>query len=78
MRILVLSGYLPSAQARQARQETSYYLCEFLAREHEVHLLSFFTKDDEATPFRSKDLKIYQYSDQDKGETTRGDKPRFD
>jgi hypothetical protein len=29
MKILVLSGHLPSPQARQAGQKTSYYLCEF-------------------------------------------------
>src|ERR1700739_2623985 len=62
MKILVLSGHSASPRARQAGQKTSYYICEFLARKHEVHLLSF-TTEDEAESFRPEDMKIFRSSD---------------
>lgn len=43
MEILVLSAHLPCAQARQAGQKNTYYLCQWLARRHSVHLLGFAT-----------------------------------
>jgi glycosyltransferase involved in cell wall biosynthesis len=62
MKVLVLSGHLPSPRARQAGQKTSYYICEFLARKHEVHLLSFIT-EDEAQSFRPEDMEIFRSCD---------------
>lgn len=62
MKILVLSGHSPSPRARQAGQKTSYYICEFLARKHEVHLLSFIT-EDEAQSFRPEDMEIFRSCD---------------
>jgi glycosyltransferase involved in cell wall biosynthesis len=59
MKILVLSAHSPSPRARQAGQKTSYYICEFLARKHEVHLLSFVT-EDEAQSFRAEDMVIFR------------------
>jgi polysaccharide biosynthesis protein PslH len=41
MDILFLSGHLPSPHARQAGQKISYHLCQYLARRHALHLLSF-------------------------------------
>jgi hypothetical protein len=58
MRILFLSGHLPSPQARQAGQKTSYRICEFLARRHSVHLLSFATKA-ELSGFRREDMSLF-------------------
>ncbi len=45
MQILFLSGHLPFPQARQAGQKTSYHVCEFLGRRHDVHLLCFGTEN---------------------------------
>jgi glycosyltransferase involved in cell wall biosynthesis len=59
MDILVLSAHLPSPRAWQAGQKTSYYICESLARNHEVHLLSFAT-EDEVQSFREEDMKIFR------------------
>jgi len=59
MEILFLSGHLPSPRARQGGQKTSYYICEFLARKHEVHLLSFVT-EDEVQSFRAEDMGIFR------------------
>jgi polysaccharide biosynthesis protein PslH len=58
MQILFLSGHLPSPRARQAGQKTSYRVCEFLARRHGVHLLSFATKA-ELSGFRREDMSLY-------------------
>ena len=41
MEILFLSAHLPSPHARQAGQKISYYLCQYLAARHTLHLLSF-------------------------------------
>jgi glycosyltransferase involved in cell wall biosynthesis len=49
MRILFLSGHLPSSTARQAGQRTSYHICEFLSRRHQVHLLAFANRDEMST-----------------------------
>ena len=49
MRILFLSGHLPCSSARQAGQKTSYYMCEFLSRKHNVHLVAFANPDEKAT-----------------------------
>lgn len=57
MRILFLSGHLPSAQAKQAGQKTSYHVCEFLARKHDVHLLSFATQE-ELDGFRPEEMSF--------------------
>lgn len=46
MNILFLSGHLPSPKARQAGQKISFYLCEYLARRHTVHLLAFSTASE--------------------------------
>jgi glycosyltransferase involved in cell wall biosynthesis len=62
MKILVLSGHAPSPQARQAGQKTSYYICEFLARKHEVHLLSF-VNEDEAQSVRPEYMAIFRSCD---------------
>ena len=59
MQILFLSGHLPSPRARQGGQKTSYYVCEFLARKHELHLLSFVT-EDEIQSFRAEDMVIFR------------------
>ena len=59
MEILFLSGHLPSPRAQQGGQKTSYYICEFLARKHEVHLLSFVT-EDEVQSFRAEDMGIFR------------------
>lgn len=44
MNILVAAGHLPSPNGRQAGAKTSYFLCEYLARQHKVHLLAFATR----------------------------------
>jgi glycosyltransferase involved in cell wall biosynthesis len=62
MKILVLSGHSPSPRARQAGQKTSYHICEFLSRKHQVHLLGFVT-EDEAQSYRSEDMRIFHYVD---------------
>jgi polysaccharide biosynthesis protein PslH len=59
MEILFLSGHLPSPRARQGGQKTSYYICEFLARRHGLHLLSFIT-EDEVQSFRAEDMAIFR------------------
>ncbi|HEV2116466.1 MAG TPA: glycosyltransferase family 4 protein [Terriglobales bacterium] len=41
MEILFVSAHLPSPRARQAGQKISYYLCQYLAERHTLHLLSF-------------------------------------
>jgi hypothetical protein len=58
MQILFLSGHLPSPRARQAGQKTSYHICEFLARRHGVHLLSFATKA-ELSGFHREDMSLF-------------------
>jgi polysaccharide biosynthesis protein PslH len=58
MQILFLSAHLPSARAHQAGQKTSYHICEWLARRHEVHLLSFAT-EDEVLSVREPDNGIF-------------------
>jgi glycosyltransferase involved in cell wall biosynthesis len=62
MKILFLSAHLPSPRAWQGGQKTSYYICEFLARSHEVHLLSF-ANADEVQSFREEDMKIFRFWD---------------
>ena len=62
MQILFLSAHLPSARARQAGQKTSYHVCEFLARKHGVHLLSFATQA-ELSDFRPEDMSLFESFD---------------
>src|SRR5579859_1860189 len=62
MQILFLSAHLPSPRARQAGQKTSYHICEFLARKHRVHLLSFATQA-ELPDFRPEDMSIFESFD---------------
>jgi glycosyltransferase involved in cell wall biosynthesis len=59
MKILLLSAHLPSPCSRQGGQKTSYYMCEFLARSHELHLISFAT-DHERESFRHLDMRIFK------------------
>jgi len=58
MQILFLSTHLPSPQARQAGQKTSYHVCEFLSRRHEMHLLCFGT-ESELSPFDGQGMEIF-------------------
>src|SRR5262245_26562678 len=46
MEFLFLSAHLPSPNANQAGQKIGYYICEFLARRHGVHLLAFATESE--------------------------------
>jgi polysaccharide biosynthesis protein PslH len=46
MELLFLSAHLPSPKAWQAGQKIGYYVCEFLARRHGVHLLAFATENE--------------------------------
>jgi polysaccharide biosynthesis protein PslH len=62
MQILFLSGHLPSSRARQAGQKTSYHICEFLARRHGLHLLSFATKA-ELSGFQREDMRLFKSFD---------------
>jgi glycosyltransferase involved in cell wall biosynthesis len=58
MQILFLSGHLPSPQSRQGGQKTSYHICEFLGRRHDVHLLCFGT-ENELAAFDSQEMEIF-------------------
>src|SRR5260370_41750727 len=58
MQILFLSGHLPSPQALQGGQKTSYHICEFLARRHDIHLLCFGTENELAV-FDHQEMEIF-------------------
>jgi glycosyltransferase involved in cell wall biosynthesis len=59
MQILFLSGHLPSPQSRQGGQKTSYHICEFLSRRHDVHLLCFGTEGERAV-FDGQGMEIFR------------------
>jgi len=58
MQILFLSGHLPSPRSRQAGQKISYYIGEFLAKRHNVHLLCFAT-EGELGSFHGEGAEIF-------------------
>ena len=58
MDLLFLSAHLPVPTARQAGQKVAYYICEFLARRHRVHLLAFAT-ESELESFRGEGAEIF-------------------
>jgi glycosyltransferase involved in cell wall biosynthesis len=58
MEILFAAGHLPAAQGRQAGARVSYYLSEYLARKHRVHMLAF-ASTDEMTHFNEQDMSQY-------------------
>jgi glycosyltransferase involved in cell wall biosynthesis len=58
MEILIAASYMPVSQGRQAGTKTSYYLCEYLARKHRLHLLAFSTKDGLAG-FSKEDMSLF-------------------
>jgi glycosyltransferase involved in cell wall biosynthesis len=58
MELLFLSAHLPSPKAWQAGQKIGYYICEFLARRHRVHLLAFAT-ESELESFRGEGAGIF-------------------
>jgi glycosyltransferase involved in cell wall biosynthesis len=58
MQILFLSAHLPSPHGRQGGQKTSYHVCEFLGRRHDVHLLSFGTENQLAV-FDGQGMEIF-------------------
>ncbi len=58
MQILFLSGHLPSPHGRQSGQSTSYHVCEFLGRRHDVHLLCFGTQNQLAV-FDGRGMEIF-------------------
>ena len=62
MEILILSAHLPSPRTRQAGQKNTYFACEWLARRHGVHLLSFAT-EPEMDSFHSEDMGLFQSFD---------------
>jgi glycosyltransferase involved in cell wall biosynthesis len=59
MEILVLSAHLPSPRARQAGQKNTYFVCQWFARRHEVHLLGFAT-EPELQSFRLEDMGFFR------------------
>jgi glycosyltransferase involved in cell wall biosynthesis len=58
MQILFLSAHLPSPRAHQGGQKTSYHICEFLGRRHEIHLLCFGTENELAV-FDHRGMEIF-------------------
>src|SRR5438270_2819960 len=58
MDLLFLSAHLPVPTARQAGQKVAYYICEFFARRHRVHLLAFAT-ESELESFRGEGAGIF-------------------
>jgi glycosyltransferase involved in cell wall biosynthesis len=62
MEILVLSAHLPSPRSRQAGQKNVYFACQWLARGHGVHLLSF-ASEQELESFHSEDMGFFQSFD---------------
>src|SRR5580700_160910 len=58
MEFLFLSAHLPSPKAWQAGQKIGYYICEFLARRHGVHLLAFAT-ESELESFHREGAEIF-------------------
>jgi glycosyltransferase involved in cell wall biosynthesis len=58
MRILHVAGHLPSPRATQAGSKTSYHMARCFSARHEVHLLSYFSKNEIATHVDS-DMSIY-------------------
>ena len=58
MQILFLSKHLPSPRSRQGGQKTSYHVCEFLSRRHDVHLLCFGT-ENEIDVFDGQGMEIF-------------------
>src|SRR5258708_26238311 len=58
MQILFLSAHLPSPRARQGGQKTSYHICEFLGRRHDMHLLCFGTENERAV-FDGQGMEIF-------------------
>jgi polysaccharide biosynthesis protein PslH len=58
MDFLFLSAHLPSPRACQAGQKIGYYICEFLARKHVVHLLAF-AAESELESFRNEGAGIF-------------------
>jgi glycosyltransferase involved in cell wall biosynthesis len=59
MKILFLSGHLPSPRAWQAGQKTSYHICEFLGRAHDIHMLCFANHNEKAA-FDGQGMEIFQ------------------
>lgn len=62
MKILQISGHLPSPRATQAGSKTSYHMARCLSERHEVHLLSYASSDELVTHVDS-DLCIYSSSE---------------
>lgn len=62
MQILVLSAHLPSPRATQAGQRNTYHLCQFLARRHDVHVLSFASVK-ELESFQLADANLFRSFD---------------
>jgi len=58
MQILFLSAHLPSSRAQQGGQKTSYHICEFLGRRHDIHLLCFGT-ENELAAFDGQGMEIF-------------------
>ena len=49
MKILFLTAHIPSPVGRLGGQKTSYHICEFLSRRHDMDLLSFGTENELAS-----------------------------
>ena len=58
MQILIAAGHVPASEARHAGAKTSFYLCEYFARKHRVHLLTFATRAGMAG-FQEKDMSHF-------------------
>lgn len=59
MEILIAAGHVPASQARHGAAGTSFYLFEYLARKHSLHLLTFGTKDGLAG-FQPADMSLFK------------------
>lgn len=58
MEILIAAGHVPTPSARHAAAKTSFYLCEYFARKHRLHLLTFATREG-LVGFRDEDLSLF-------------------
>ncbi len=58
MEILFAAGHLPACCGRQAGQKTSYHICEFLARRHQLHFLGFIPAD-EIAELNQADMEMF-------------------
>ena len=45
MEILIAASHVPASNGRHAGAKTSFYLCEYFARKHRLHLLTFATEE---------------------------------